>query len=105
VEASHRTLEANGLTGARVIASDGFSGTNATYDLIVSNPPFHAGPSMEFGVVESLWREASERLNPKGRLIVVTSGAVPSRLTGNGWMKEVRVMASNRNYRVTEASK
>lgn len=105
VESARRTAEANGLKGARILASDCFSSAGSGYDLIVSNPPFHSGPTIELGVIEMLWREAEERLNPSGRLVLVTSGAVPARLTAEGGMKNVRVLASNRNYRVTEASK
>ena len=105
VESARRTADANGLAGVRVIPSDGFSASGTGYDLIASNPPFHSGPTMEFGVIEMLWREAEERLALGGRLVLVTSGAVPARLTEEGGMKKIRVLTRTRNYRVTEAAK
>jgi len=105
LESAKRTAEANGLKGIRILPSDGFSGAGTSYNLIASNPPFHSGPTMEFGVIELLWREAEERLAPGGRLVLVTSGTVPARLTEEGGMKKVRVLTRTRNYRVTEAAK
>lgn len=105
LESARRTTDFNGLKGVRILPSDGFGGAGNGYDLIASNPPFHSGPTMEFGVIELLWREAEERLATGGRLVLVTSGAVPARLTEEGGMKKVRVLERTRNYRVTEASK
>ena len=105
VESSKRTMESNGIKNVRIMPSDGFMEAGNEYDLIASNPPFHAGPTMEFGVIEMLWREAEERLAPGGRLVLVTSGSVPSRLTEEGGMKKVKVLKQTRNYRVTEAAK
>lgn len=105
VESARRTAEANGLNAARILASDGFGEAGNGYDLIASNPPFHSGPTMEFGVIEMLWRESEQRLARGGRLVLVTSGSVPTRLTEEGGMKKIRVLEKTRNYRVTEAAK
>lgn len=68
------------LPGAETLLSDGW-GTmprGVRYDLIVSNPPLHRGGHEDFAALESLVRDAPNRLRHDGVLIAViqrTAGA------------------------------
>lgn len=59
--------------GAHVFASDVFSDAPGPYDVIVSNPPFHAGVRTTTGVAERLIAEAPAHLSRAGELWIVAN--------------------------------
>ena len=75
-----------GVTGASAVASDLFSGVQATFDLMVSNPPYlvdpsartyrHGGGPLGAGLSLKLLENALSRLNPGGTLLLYTGSAV-----------------------------
>ena len=69
VEVSRRNAARNGVPGARVVCSDGFSQVDETgFDLILSNPPYQS----DFAVAKRFIEKGFNRLKPGGTLWMVT---------------------------------
>lgn len=100
-EATRLTLAANDIT-AEVHWADGNALLAASddYDLVVSNPPFHAGVAKDSSVTESLIEIAAQRLLPGGELWLVHNSHLP-------WLRLMRrhgfaeVVAQNSGYTVS----
>ena len=81
---------ASGLaaSGARMVfaSSDVLRGIEGMFDLVISNPPYlvddeqrvyrHGGEMLGAGLSLRIAREAAERLNPGGRLLLYTASAI-----------------------------
>lgn len=77
VRSSRLTLEASGLSG-EVIHSDVDSALgDRTFDLILTNPPFHVGRGVVLDVAREFLAAASRRLRPGGTLYVVANEPLP----------------------------
>ncbi len=69
-----------------IAQSDVLQGIDGTFDLVVANPPYlvdddervyrHGGEMMGAGLSLRIAREAAERLNPGGRLLLYTASAI-----------------------------
>jgi 16S rRNA (guanine1207-N2)-methyltransferase len=65
-------------TPTAVKAGDLYTGVGGQrYDLIVSNPPFHQGKTVDYAVPRRLIGEARDHLNPGGRLVIVANAFLP----------------------------
>lgn len=78
VEATRRTLAANGLDG-RVLASDVYAALDAQerFAAIVSNPPFHQERRIDYGPSARLIEQAPRFLEPGGSLWLVANAFLP----------------------------
>ncbi|MCC5903142.1 MAG: class I SAM-dependent methyltransferase [Halomonas sp.] len=100
VEASQRTLAANGLEG-RVLESDIYSALeDASFDLIVSNPPFHQERAITYGPSARLIEDAPRHLTAKGQLILVANAFLPYPNVLEGAFGGFDILADNRRFRV-----
>jgi 16S rRNA (guanine1207-N2)-methyltransferase len=74
ITACRKTLAVNGITNAQVFTGDLLSpvGQNK-YDLILSNPPFHAGQVVNYQVAEAIINQAYQALHPGGQLVIVAN--------------------------------
>ena len=69
VAAAARNAIRNGVGGARTVVSDGFSALDETgFDLILSNPPYHA----DFSVAKHFIEKGFNRLKIGGGMLMVT---------------------------------
>jgi 16S rRNA (guanine1207-N2)-methyltransferase len=105
LEATKRTLELNKLKVSHVRASDVFSEIQNTYDLIISNPPFHSGVKTNYSAVESFIAGAAEHLNDGGRLLIVANSFLryqPHILKSLG---NCKIISQNNGFKVYEATK
>ena len=93
----------NGVAPGRIAASDGYSDVRGTFDLIVTNPPFHAGVKTELSVTERMIRESGRFLMPGGRLVLVANAFLRYPGVLRESFSEVRELAENASYRVFEA--
>ncbi|SNY53788.1 16S rRNA m(2)G 1207 methyltransferase [Arsukibacterium tuosuense] len=71
-EATEHTLRANNLQGT-VITADGLPAQPASFDHIVSNPPFHTGIKTDYSISEAFISQSKTRLNAGGSLTLVAN--------------------------------
>jgi len=103
IASARLTLEANGLPTDRVAPSDGFGDVRGAYDLIVSNPPFHAGLRADFSVAEGFLADAGAHLTRQGRLIIVANTFIDYVPRLRRCFRHVRVLAEDKRFRVVES--
>lgn len=75
LESTKRNLAA--FANAEVRASDVFSEITESFDLILSNPPFHQGQKTDYSAVEKLILQAKHHLNPNGKFYLVANHFLP----------------------------
>ncbi len=101
-------ISASGATSCRAWASDLYTDvTGPSYDLILSNPPFHAGHQVETEAAEALINGSRERLAAGGRLRLVANRFLPydRLLRAQFGAGRVRVVREDTRYRVLEAAR
>ncbi|WP_111413853.1 methyltransferase [Billgrantia lactosivorans] len=100
VEATRRTLAANGLAG-QALASDVYSALDGRrFAAIVSNPPFHQERSIDYGPAGRLIREAPAYLLPGGTLLLVANAFLPYPDLLESAFGGFDILADDRRFRV-----
>lgn len=102
--ACEETLTANQLDGA-VIASDGLSELTGSFDLIVSNPPVHAGVKTDSRLSMRLLDSIHDHLNPGGLFMMVANVHLPYEKWLSQKFRHCSELAANDNYKVILAKK
>ncbi len=105
LDCAQRAIAANRIESARPWASDIYSDVgDAPYDLILSNPPFHAGQGVDTEAAEELIVGAWERLSPGGWLRLVANRFLPydRAMQPVFGANRVSVLTQDRRYRVLE---
>jgi 16S rRNA (guanine1207-N2)-methyltransferase len=77
----------------------------ASADVIVCNPPFHAGTSLDTDVAQRMFREAGRVLRPGGQLWTVYNSPLPYRNAMTRSVGRTVVVDSNRKFTVTVSIK
>jgi 16S rRNA (guanine1207-N2)-methyltransferase len=104
VATARHTMEINEFTGYRVLAGDTYDPVSGErFDLIVSNPPFHRGKKVDYGMAERLIDEAPQHLTPGGRLILVANAFLPYSKRMQRVFGGAETIAANRRYHVLAA--
>ena len=88
--------------GNLVLARD-FTGISGPFDLIVSNPPIHAGRAQSLRTVEALVRSAPQALAPGGELVMVAQRRLRVGDLLDRSFKSVRATADRGPFRVWTA--
>jgi 16S rRNA (guanine1207-N2)-methyltransferase len=75
VRSARYTLEANGIDNAGVFLSDGVSCVvrDKSFDVVITNPPFHQGREVEYEVAHQFVRDSQRALRRGGRLFLVAN--------------------------------
>lgn len=102
LRACEETLAANHLDGS-VLASDGLSEISGSFDLVVSNPPIHAGVKTDNLLGMRLLESVREHIRPDGKLIIVANIHLPYEHWLSKQFKKFSELAVNENYKVIEA--
>ncbi|WP_372613976.1 class I SAM-dependent methyltransferase, partial [Halomonas sp.] len=103
VEATRRTLAANGLS-AEVLASDVYSALGERrFSVIVSNPPFHQERAIDYGPAGRLITEAPDHLAPGGQLLLVANAFLPYPDMLTRAFGGFEILAEDRRFRVYRA--
>ncbi|MDX2479279.1 MAG: methyltransferase, partial [Desulfuromusa sp.] len=104
LKACTETLAANQMEGL-VLASDGLSGINNSFDVVVSNPPIHLGARTDNHLGMRLLDSVHEHIRPGGRLILVANIHLPYEKWLSTRFKRLSELAANDNYKVIVATK
>jgi 16S rRNA (guanine1207-N2)-methyltransferase len=105
VAAAQENIVRNHIVQARAFASDGVpEGKARRYDLVVSNPPFHVGKSVDGDVARVFIERARQALVPGGQLILVANQFLRYDHVLRAAFEQVSCLASNRSYSVWRAT-
>jgi 16S rRNA (guanine1207-N2)-methyltransferase len=103
VEATRRTLTANGLEG-QALASDVYSALEGRrFAAIVSNPPFHQERSIDYGPAGHLIREAPTHLASGGELWLVANAFLPYPNLLESAFGGFEILVDDRRFRIYKA--
>ncbi len=85
--------------------SDGWTAVppDRRWDVVVSNPPWHAGVRTDWSALRDLVAGAARRLNPGGRLWMVVSGGAPVEGPLRERFEAARIARRTPSYVVVEA--
>ena len=70
--ASAQTFAANEVNGQAQL-SDGLSTVEQSFDVILSNPPFHTGLKTDYSITEQFFKTAKQHLHRSGELTLVAN--------------------------------
>jgi len=101
---ARQNVERNGVRNAEVRVGSLFAPVaGETFDVIATNPPFHAGRPLVLRILS----EAPDHLAPDGRLVLVGKGSQGIRFYQEWleahWSGTVNVLGRGSGYRVLEA--
>lgn len=92
---------------AHFLQSDGLdtpdSGNSRPVDLILCNPPFHAGNQMDSGIALRMFQQSAQHLHANGELVVVGNRHLDYHRSLKRWFRQVSLTASNRKFVVLSA--
>jgi 16S rRNA (guanine1207-N2)-methyltransferase len=104
LESAQLSLQANNWT-ANLLASDGLSEVDSTFDWIVSNPPFHRGIRTDLDIARQFFNQASQLLSRRGKILLVCNRHLPYR----AWLAEqfqyTEIIYSDNEFNVILAGK
>jgi 16S rRNA (guanine1207-N2)-methyltransferase len=93
------TLAANQLNGS-VLASDGLSELESSFDVVVSNPPIHAGVKTDSRLSIRLLESVHDHIRPGGMLILVANVHLPYEKWLSQSFRRCVELATNDSYKV-----
>ena len=102
--ACEETLAANKLHGT-TLASDGLEEVTTAFDVIVSNPPIHAGVKTDNRLSIRLLKPVYDHLNPGGMLLMVANVHLPYENWLRRGFSKCSELAANANFKVIMALK
>jgi len=121
VEAARRTLERNEVAHAEVLLSDCGAALlplpprgrdrptdrdrafNRTFDVVITNPPFHQGRGVSYQVARQFIHDAAAVLRPGGRLYLVANRFIPYGREMEGLFQEVGFAYRDNRFQVWTA--
>ncbi|MEQ1732013.1 MAG: methyltransferase, partial [Vicinamibacterales bacterium] len=105
VLAAERTFSVNGLAAREIRAVDSIDDVgDQTFDLIVSNPPFHQGIGTDYNVVGRFLQSCEHRLNSGGLLLMVANRFLPyERMIPKAM--QMSLVAENAKYKVLKGKR
>jgi len=108
VEADHAAAEAAKLNvtdpRAQVHWADASRWQGGSYDLIVSNPPFHVSRAADPSLGQAFLVAAARLLTPRGRLFLVANRQLPYERTLDAYFRKREIVVSDSRYKILAAS-
>ena len=104
VASAQENIRRNHIPNASASAMD-IGPQNEHYNLILSNPPFHAGKQVDFRIAEAFVEYAEKALLPGGRLRIVANRFIPYDDLIQRVFGEVRLVAKTNQFWVLEGIK
>jgi 16S rRNA (guanine1207-N2)-methyltransferase len=104
VQAAAENIRRQSLDTCRAFASDVFDAVGDTrYDLIVSNPPFHQGKTVDYSVPDRLIAEAPVHLTEGGSLLIVANAFLAYGKRMERVFERVETVVATKQYHVLRA--
>lgn len=103
LESARRTVDANPVSGISVIPTDGTSELTGPYDVVLTNPPFHAGQVTDSTATREFLARIPSFIRPGGRLRLVANRFLDYFPELRSGFASVRVLQEDARYRVIEA--
>jgi 16S rRNA (guanine1207-N2)-methyltransferase len=101
-----RAIEHANLSNAEVLASDVTAAVgDAQFDVVITNPPFHQGKSVELALPRRFISESWDRLRPGGRLYLVANRTLPYEREIESRFGAVRVLHDGTRFKVLGATR
>ena len=106
VRAASHAASLNGITNLTAQASDaGEAADTGTFDVVVTNPPFHVGKGTDLSVPRAFIKDAWTALRPGGQLALVANRTLPyERLTADQF-GAVHTLHDGRRFKVLGATR
>ncbi|MEN0037705.1 MAG: methyltransferase [Cellvibrio sp.] len=98
---ARQNLLHNQLTG-EVIAADAGKGISAKVDLVLCNPPFHQGFSIDGDLTDKFLASAKRLLNPQGTALFVVNQFIPLERKAAPLFTQVKVLIDNGSFKVIQ---
>lgn len=99
ITAAKATLAANDLEG-EIIAANCAEGIDQKFDVVVCNPPFHQGFSVEGELTDRFLASARRLLVSGGAAIFVVNAFIPIESKAKHYFKKVDELANNKKFKV-----
>jgi len=104
VDAGRRTLERNDVGHAQAFLSDcGAAVMGRTFDIVITNPPFHQGRGVSYEVACQFIHDAAAVLRPGGRLYLVANRFIPYGREMEGLFQDVGFVYRDSRFQVWKA--
>lgn len=103
VAMARHNLEMNQMT-AEVVAADCAQGINERFDVILCNPPFHQGFSVNGTLTTKFLRGARDHLADNGLALFVVNAFIPLEKVAAPYFKQVETIARNNSFKVIALS-
>lgn len=84
----------------KVVAASCAQGIQEKFDLIICNPPFHAGFSTDGDLTDRFVKAAYDRLNSRGIACFVTNLHIPLERKATRYFHQAEVIAANGNFKL-----
>ena len=78
---------------------------DGSFSLVLTNPPFHAGKSVDYGITQALIRESQRVLSTGGRIVMVANRFIRYDYELKKYFTNVCILASNGRYQLITAIK
>lgn len=101
--AATENLRLNHLNG-RVIAADAGAGIDAQADLLLCNPPFHQGFSIDGDLTDKFLANASRLLTRDGMALFVVNQFIPLERKAAPHFRQVKTLVDNGSFKVIALS-
>ena len=106
VACAEKNIKFNAIPNVNVFPSDLLSAkSNQKYQLIFSNPPFHAGTEIDYSITLALIRQASQALEPGGQLFIVSNHFLRYEQIMRPLFTSVEIRARNKKFHVIVGNK
>ena len=105
LEATALTFASNALSAKAIQPADVFTGVQGTFDVIISNPPFHEGIATNYEIVSSFMTSCNRYLRPGGQLVIVANRFLPYEPLMAKAMGAPTLIAQSKKYKVLVSRK
>jgi len=106
VSSAQENIILNNLPDAHAFPSDALSAIkDRQYDLVVTNPPFHSGKSVDYDIAQTFIADSWRVLVPGGRLVLVANKFIRYDRQMQSIFDQVEVLAETNKYHVLSGTK